>query len=169
MNISISLDELTTIVTALVAVIGLCLSIYNFYVDRRDKTPRLAVKLSGGMLARGPTTSPYMTLLEAANTGEKMVKITAVEILWRKQRLFFPRGITGTRTIPLELQPGDNVMFWSPPDELASDLRRNGGIGEEPIRACFRTAIGREFVSKQISLSIDEWANPSQSARSTSP
>ena len=150
-----ALNDVATILTAIVAVTGLFLSVYNFYVDRRDKIPRLAVKLYGGMHVHGQRIGPYMAFMEAANTGEKMVKITGIEIKWRNKTVFFPDGIGGDKTIPLELQPGDNAVFFYPAVDIAIALKGHGGVGEETIRARFRTAIGSEFLSAPLPIDID--------------
>ena len=152
-------NDIATIITAIVAVTGLFLSVYNFYIDRRDKIPRLAVKLYGGVHTHGQRLGPYMAFMEAANIGEKMVKITGIEIKWRNMTVFFPDGIRGDKTIPFELQPGDNAVFFYPAVDIASALKGRGGGGEEKIRARFRTAVGREFVSDPISIDIDGLAN----------
>jgi hypothetical protein len=86
---TVSLDNVATILTAIVAVGGLILSVYNFYVDRRDKTPRLVAKVSNGGLTYGSKLSDLMLLMEIANPGEKAVKISAVEIRWKKQKFIF--------------------------------------------------------------------------------
>lgn len=155
---TISINEVTTILTALVAVVGLILSIYNFYVDRRDKMPRLDAKISNGFLTSGPEIGDLMLLLEIANPGEKVVKITAVEIKLKKHKLVFIRGIRGTERIPFELPPGNSATFWTPLKEVAFRLKEEGHRGRESIRACFRTAIGNEFISKKFAVDIDEWA-----------
>lgn len=155
---NVSLNDATTILTAVVAVAGLALSIYNFYVDRKDKTPRLTAKIANGFFTNGgPQVSEAMILLEVANPGEKIVKVTAVEIKWEKRKLVFIRGIDGTAKIPFELQPGNSASFWIPMQEVALAMQQNGVTGKQSIKACFRTAIGNEFLSKKLSIDLDAW------------
>jgi hypothetical protein len=157
---TVSLSDIATILTAGVALAGLILSIYNFYVDRRDKSPRLVAKISNGFLTSGPELSDLMLLLEIANPGEKMVKISAVEIAWKKRKLFFFKGIDGTVKIPFELQPGDSATFWTPIKEVAWALSEQGCKNQESVKACFRTAVGTEFISKTFPVNVREWAKP---------
>lgn len=153
---TISVNE----VTAVVAVIGLLLSIYNFYADRKDKTPRLAAKISNGFLAAGPETSEPMLFLEVANPGEKAVKVSAVELKWRSRKLIFFHGIAGTVGIPFELHPGHSATFWAPLKEVAVALKGEGVTGHESVRACFRTSLGSEFLSKKFKINVHTWARP---------
>ena len=73
---TVSLGDITTVLTAIVALAGLILTIYRFYIDRKDKSPRLVAKLSNGFLTRSPESSDVMAFLEVANPGEKPVKIS---------------------------------------------------------------------------------------------
>jgi hypothetical protein len=70
------LGDRTTVLTAIVALAGLILTIYRFYVDRKGKSPRLVAKLSNGFLTRSPESGDVMAFLEVANPGEKPVKIS---------------------------------------------------------------------------------------------
>lgn len=151
---TVSISDLATLLTALVAVVGLAFSIYNFTIDRRDKTPRLAAKISNGFLTYGPELSDVMLFLDVANTGEQKVIISAVEIKWKKQKIVFMGGIKGTVNLPFELQPGNNAKFWTPVKEVKATLKKEGCAGREYVRACFRTAVDREFVSKKFPIDV---------------
>lgn len=155
---TISINDVATLLTALVAVAGLILSIYNFVVDRRDKATRLVAKISNGFLTYGPELSELMLLLEIANVGQKPVKIAAVEIKWNKRKMVFLKGIDGTAKVPFELPSGDSAKFWIPIKEVAMALRKEGCINREFVRACFRTAVDSEFVSKRFPINVKEWA-----------
>jgi hypothetical protein len=153
---TVSLGDFATILTAIVAICGLLLSFYNFYIDRRDKTPRLVAKISNGGLTYGSEFSELMLFLEIVNPGEKVVKISAVEIRWKKQKFVFLKGIDGTTKIPFELNPGDNAMFWVPMKEVRLALKEKGGKRLESIKACFRTAVGNEFISKSFQIGVED-------------
>ena len=154
---TVSLGDIAAFLTAVVAVAGLILSIYNFYVDRKDKSPRLVAKVSNGFLTHGPELSDVMVLLEIANHGGKSVKVSAVEIIWKKNKLVFIAGIDGTNKIPFDLQPGDKATFWTPIKEVARALKKQGCTGKESIKACFRTAIDSEFKSRSFVVDVHEW------------
>jgi hypothetical protein len=153
----VSLSDVATFLTAIVAVAGLILSIYNFYVDRKDKSPRLVAKISNGFLTHGPELSDVMLLLEVINPSEKTIKIVAVEIVWKKRKIVFINGIEGTNKVPFELKPGDKAMFWTPIREIARSLKKEGSIGKESVKACFRTAIDSEYRSKWFTVDVHEW------------
>ncbi len=152
-----SLSDIATLLTAVVALAGLILSVYNFYVNRKDKSPRLLAKLTNGFLTYGPELSDVMVFLEVSNPGEKAVKISAVELIWKKNKLVFVAGINGSTKVPFDLQPGDKATFWTPIQEVARTLRKQGGSGKESIKACFRTAVDQEFISKAFVIDVDEW------------
>jgi hypothetical protein len=154
---TVSLSDIATFLTAIIALAGLILSIYNFYIDRKDKSTRLVAKISNGFLTNGPELSNVMILLEIENHGQKMVKIAAVEIMWKKKKMVFFGGIEGTNRVPFELQSGDKATFWTPIKQVARTLKEQGCNKRESIKACFRTAVGSEFVSKGFSIDINEW------------
>jgi hypothetical protein len=155
---TISLGDLAAIVTALVAIGGLALSIYNFFLARADKQVRLTAKLANGFLPMGPELGDLMLILEVANPGEKPATITSVGLKWRDKSIAFIRGIQGTRQIPFELEPGKNATFWTAAREMATTLKEEGARGKVPLRSQFTTAIGTEHVSKKFKLDGDEWA-----------
>lgn len=150
--------DISDVVTAIVAVAGLILSVYNLYASRRDKSPRLISKMSNGFLTSGPEVSSPMLFLEIANAGEKEVKISAVEVAIGKHRVISFGGITGTKNVPFELPPGESVKFWIPLEEFATSLRKQNVYGNIKARACFRDAIGNEYLSKKFPIRLDAWA-----------
>jgi hypothetical protein len=154
-QIVISIEDIASIVTAVVAVAAFLLSVYNFYIGRRDKKPRLVASISNGFLTYGSELSELMILLEIANPGEKSVKVSAVEIAWKKQAIVFIRGIKGTRDIPFELQPGDSAKFWTPMKEVASSLKEQGCTGKENIRSLFKNAVGGKYLSKKFKIDVN--------------
>jgi len=154
---TVSIDDMATLLAALVAVAGLILSIYNFIVDRRDKAIRLIAKIGNGFLTYGPELSDLMLLLDIANVGEKAVKISTVEIKWKKREIVFFKGIDGTAKVPFELPPGDSAKFWIPIKEVATALKKEGCTDREYVKACFRTAVDSEFLSKRFPIDVKEW------------
>lgn len=150
--------DLTSIVTAIVAVIGLGFSIYNFYIGRRDRRPALIAKISNGFLTYGPELSEPMLLLEVANPGEKKVIVSGVHIAWGKQTAFFPHGIPGTKAVPFELLSGEGANFWTPLKEFALALHEQGAKGRVKVKACFTDGVGNKYCSKNFGIDITGWA-----------
>jgi hypothetical protein len=159
-SITFSLSDITALVTAVVALAGLSLSIYNLVVARREKRPQLKAKLSSGFLPRGPDIGPLMLLLQVANIGEKTVTVSSVEILWKKRSMVFIHGLPGTTQIPFELEAGKGATFWTPAQEVAASLYKEGARGSERLRARFRTAIDSEHLSRPLSFDVEAWRLP---------
>jgi len=155
---SITLDDLASILTALIALAGLILSIHNLRLSQRDKQIQLKAKLSNGFLPRGPDLGELMLILEVSNPGEKLATITSVSLLWRNQTIAFIHGIQGTTSIPFELPPGKSATFWTPLKGLASTLKEESARGKAKLMAQFHTAVGTDHLSKPFVLNIDDWA-----------
>ena len=153
---TISIEDLSTLLTALVAVASLSLSIYNFIVSRKDKATRLIARISNGFLTYGTELGDLMLLFEIANVGEKPVKISTVEVNWKKRKIVFLKRIGGTTKVPFELPSGDSANFWIPIKEVAIALEKEGCTNREYVRACFRTAVGNEFVSKRFRINLKQ-------------
>jgi hypothetical protein len=153
---SITLDDLTSILTALIALAGLGLSVYNLRLARRDKQIQLKSKLSHGFLPRGADLGELMLILEVSNPGEKLATITSVGLQWKKRSIAFIHGIPGTTQIPFELPVGKNETFWTPVRELARTLKDENAKGRVRLHAQFRTAISTEHVSKKLVLDVDK-------------
>lgn len=152
---SITLTELATVLTALIALAGLLFSIYNFQVARHEKAPRLKAKISNGFTPLGPELGPLLLIVEVANTGEKPVKVTGIALKWRHQSLVFLDAWPGTARLPHILAPGDAATFWRPMVSVASSLRREGSTGRQFVRASFQTAIGKDYLSKKFAINLD--------------
>ncbi len=68
-----------------------------------------------------------------------------------------PSGIDGTKSIPIELQPGENANFWTPLKEFARSLQEQGVSGKVKIQAGFSDAVGNKYRSKNLVVDINEW------------
>ena len=161
-SVTLTIAEITALITVVVAFAGLSLSIYNLLISRREKRPQLKAKLSNGFLPRGPDIGPLMLILGVANTGEKPVRINAVELLWKERSMIFIHGLPGTTSIPFDLPSGNNATFWTPIQETAASLYEEGARGTATLRSRFRTAIDTEHVSKPFHLGVDTWRKPKE-------
>ena len=99
-----------------------------------------------------------MLFLEVVNPSEKTVKVSAVEIKWKKHKFVFFRGIGGTVKFPFELLPGDSAIFWIPMEQVVHLLKEQGCRRRETVKACFRTAVGSDFISKGFVIKIEKWS-----------
>ena len=155
---TLDLGDLASLITALVAIAGLGLSIYNFFVAKREKSPQLRVKLSNGLLVSGPDLSETMLIIEVANPGTKPVIINSVAISFKGQIAIFPGILPGTHRVPFELEPGKNATFWTPLSEFASSLLEEGARGKVKLRARVSSATGDYYLSNTFTLDVDRWA-----------
>jgi hypothetical protein len=153
---NISLADVTQVIVAIVAVAGLILSIYNFYFNRRDKSPRLRANLVNEPIPRGPNPDELMLMLKVTNIGEKTVKIAEANIVWKKRRMAYLRPSDWNLKPPLDLQPGEEMIFQTWARQVAKALEQEGCTGRVSIRACLTTTVGVEFMSNKIAVGIKE-------------
>ena len=149
-----SITDVTAIVGAVVAVIALALSIYNFYIDRKDKQPQLVAKISFGFITSGTRQSERMMFLEVSNKGEKPVQVITVEIAFKKNVLVFRDGIAGEVSAPFELASWKSSKFWIPVVNVQKAFLEHGFKGKMDVRARFRDAIGNRYDSRKVRLDI---------------
>ncbi|MFZ5858047.1 MAG: hypothetical protein ACOYZ6_14560 [Chloroflexota bacterium] len=142
------------IVTAVVAIAGLGLSIYNLYVTRRDKKPLLHSKISYGFREQGSKIGEPMLILEVANAGEKTVRVVSVDLDLGKKKITYP-FIDGTQRFPFDLPSGQNAIFWTPKKEVMAKLQKGEYKGKVKLRAVFSDAIGTAHVSKPLRLPVN--------------
>lgn len=142
------------IVVAIVALFGLGISIYNFYIKRQEKKPHLNTKINYGFLSDDFGTSETMLMLDVGNIGEKQVLVSSIEILLdHGKKLMYP-SMEGDRNLPFELQPGQGAHFWIPVDVLKSSLKKRGYKRKLKIRANFKDALGNNYSSTKKSLDL---------------
>ena len=94
--------------------------------------------------------------MSVLNVGEKAVVITSLSLLWKEQRLFFAKGWTGKKDIPFEITPGNVVLLDMPIQSLVHDLIQQGETGNQTVRACFRSALGKDFKSNKCKINFDK-------------
>jgi hypothetical protein len=152
----ISIGNITDTVTALIAIAAFLLSVYNFYVDRRDKRTRLVVRVSQD--TQTSHRGPYKVVrIDIINLSERCVTVSAVGILWRKEPFSFP-NVTGWRSEPFQLDPYDGRKDIVVDEQIvASTLREKGASGRVRIKASCQDRLGRVYLSKKYTINVDEW------------
>lgn len=150
-----SVESLTAVVTAIVAVAAFLLSLYNFYVGRKEQRAVLAAKISNGFIPRGPELGELMLILEIANPGKRRAVISAAGISLGKKHAFFPL-IEGTRRIPFELPPDESATFWVPVKNFAESLKEEGYRGKVRLKAFFKDALGKAYYSRGLKIDLRE-------------
>jgi hypothetical protein len=154
--------DLTTIIAlygaGLATVLGV-LELYRFRIEQAEKKPRVEVTVSTGFLSQGPTTSPAMLVLEAANSGSQPVTLNGIPslLLPDKQKVIL-LGAESDVEFPHELLPGKKCTFWRDIKKLASSLKTKGYSGQLNVVGEFKDAIGNSYKSKSFPFDIEDWA-----------
>ena len=148
-----------TIVAAMVAVVGILISIYTLWATRKEKKRQVKVELSIGILTYdGPHTSPAMLLISASNPGHRAVILNSTGlILPNKTKVLFPKSQSHV-TYPYELKEGNNCTTWTDLKEFAKLLREEGFSGKVNLVGFYKDGVGDTHKSKPIELDVDEWS-----------
>jgi hypothetical protein len=145
-------------VTAIVAVLGLLLSIYNFYAERKDKKRQVEVRLVVGILGRETgTPTPPSLIIGVTNTGFRTVHITlAGIILPNKERVSLVVGPDAAMSYPQELTEGESRTFLMPLREVSELLRKHGLSGKVKLRGFCTDTLQKEYTSKLLRFNMEE-------------
>jgi hypothetical protein len=137
-------------ITAIVAVIALALSLYNFYVQRKDKFPNLRLT-SDYRRIEDKELSRRIYSCRVVNQGSVPTQVRAVRLLFENDRgVPFPESNIGKEhlfeteyclpsqkragqkravVLPVTLQPFQSVRFAAWEDDLRITLERAGFRG----------------------------------------
>jgi hypothetical protein len=141
-----------TIVTVVVAALGLVLSIYNAIQARRDKRPRLRVHVSFGFLTFGPQLSDQKIFFEVGNPWHQTITLVRMCIpLPSKGSLAFFQ-LEGDRQMPVVLTPGTSARFWLNSDQLHAKTVEAGIGHHEKFQVLACDALGNEYLSNKVSF-----------------
>jgi len=150
-----SVGDVTNIATALVAIAAFLLSVYNFYVDRRDKRTRLVLRVA--QETRESHQGPYRVVrIEAVNLSERSVKVSAARVLWKKEAFSFPNVVGWSESFQLEPYDGTRALVVSE-QIVASALREKGALGKTKIRAGCQDKLGKTYLSKRYTINVSEY------------
>jgi hypothetical protein len=119
----------TQIVTAVVAVAGLGLSIYNFYIRWQDEKPRLQIRYEYGFV---PFRNPIVSFT-IANSGNKVpVNVVSIRIPLKNDKVMYFPHLQGEKQMPCRIEPAERVRFWDDFASVAETLIQEGysGIAE---------------------------------------
>ena len=145
--------DVANVATAFVAIAAFALSLYNFYVDRRDKRMRLAVALSQGTHEAAPEPPKGALFVEVINTGEKAVLITDVHIRFANEKEIRAR-VLGDGRVEARLPSGENAIFFVWLESAAASLAKDGITGRIKAMAQARDALGSVHRSKRTEIDL---------------
>ena len=130
------------LVTAVVAALGFLLSLYNFWVARLEKRPKLAVAVGFGFAA-SPRGGAFYTFT-VANHGRVDVFPSQLYLEVGDQRVFFP-DLRSEQRLGSKLEPGGAITFFQDSDPLHQVLRGNGFTGPQSFPLIAEDALGNRF------------------------
>jgi hypothetical protein len=146
-----------TVIIAIVAVYGAMLSTYTALLNWRDKTRRVAVRLSLGFGVYGNQTGPTVLLVTASNPGSRTVTLTSWALRLPDKRQLWPPMPQSHVDFPHDLLEGKSCTVWVPAREVAEGLKGEGFSGRIKLAGLFRDAVGNVYTSKPIKFDIDGW------------
>lgn len=145
-SISITLGDLTQIITALVALAGLAISIYNIVLRKNDQKTKIKITVGNGFLTYPTELSEPMLLFDVANHGLRTTVINSVMAYTSiGQNIIFPK-IGGTKSLPFILEPGRSVKLWFPLDDFKKYLASVGLNGKVKIKFVFTDELSNKFI-----------------------
>lgn len=145
-SISISLSDITQIITALVALAGLALSIFNIVLRQNDRKTKVKITVGNGFLTYPTGLSEPMLLFDIANHGLRKTVINSLSACTGIKQNFLFLNIDGTETIPFVLEPGRSVKMWYPLDEFKKYLASIGLIGRVKVKFIITDELSNKFI-----------------------
>jgi hypothetical protein len=141
-----------TIVTVVVAALGLVLSIYNTIQARRDKRPRLRVHVSFGFFAFGSQLGDQKIVFNVGNPWHQTITLVrmCIPLTGKGSLAFF--HLEGDNQMPVVLTPGMSTRFWLNSDELEADTIKAGIGHHKKFRVMAGDALGNEYLSNKVSF-----------------
>jgi len=138
----------TDVVTAAVAVAALLLSLYNYFIERREKATRLIVLLSQGANQVDDDPPIPCLFVDIANPTLRRIVVTEAEVCFSRTDICL-----GAKTLAGDHQravllPGDNEIFWLPLARATEALTDRVSGDSTPARARARDALGKYHYSK---------------------
>jgi hypothetical protein len=140
------------IATSTAAAIGLALSIYNTIQARRDKRPKLQVRVSFGAIAYGPELSNQKIFFEVGNPWDKPITLSSMSIPLPGKRSMAFLHLEGENEMPVLLTPGMSTRFWLNANELEAETIKAGIGYHGSFQVMARDGLGNEHLSKIVSF-----------------
>ena len=133
------------VVIAVVAALGFLLSLYNFWVARLEKRPKLVVK-SGFAIAASSAAEAFHAFT-IANHGAIDVFLSQLYVEAGTRRIFFP-DLRSERSLGSKLEPGEAITFFQEAAPFHEVLKDNGFTGPQRFPLIAEDALGNRFSSK---------------------
>ena len=149
--------KVTEIITTCVAVVAFLLSVYNFYVYRRNTRSRLLIWVSKGNNSSGKETE-YGLFVEVANPTDRPIQVTDVHVSVGKNTPRLAAYNIYDQHQEAHLPPRERTVFWLPIISVR-DVFKERPVPQKIIaKAHVRDAIGHIHSSrKDVQLLSDEF------------
>ena len=154
-------SDQVNLLTSIVALAAFLLSLYNFYVDRRDKSTNLVVRLSVGDMNLEKGKEKILGrafLIEVINAGHINVFISEVFVLLGKRKVYLEARNIEKENFKTSVSPKENVVFWvsMPSKDFAAKEQL---VGKTKVRAFARDTLGKLYRSKELILNQHDFVD----------
>ena len=154
------MPSIQELVTPVVAALGLGLSVFNTIQARRDKRPKLRVRLSFGLIGYGPELSDQQVLIEVANAWDQPITLSSISIPLPDKCTMAFIELEGEKRMPVLLAPGTSTQFWRNSARLEAETIK-AGIGQHSnFRVMARDALGNKYLSNRLSFKPKRRVDP---------
>jgi hypothetical protein len=154
----------TAIVGAITGTAGLCLSIWNSYVQAKQNEPNIKVSTNVGFISIGRYAGKNEIYLKAANHGRVTVTLSSYGFkLPDKQNMIFEANEVSGKNFPCELEPGKSCGLGRNIVSFAKSLQKRGYRGKLKIVGYFCDQVGNEYLMKKAyPFDVEGWASHSE-------
>jgi hypothetical protein len=142
--------------TTLVAGYGALLATYSAITKWRESRRIVIVSLKHGIPTFGTSLGPDILLVTATNPGTQVVRLLNVTIRMPDGATLTPFGFESSNPLPCDLEPGRCVDSWIDKEAVKQTLRRGGERGTIKLKGVYRDALGTEYVSSPLVLSLGD-------------
>jgi hypothetical protein len=154
-------NQLIQIIIAIVAIFGLCLSLYNLYIQRKEKNPSIRVTISSSFISTpgiGITSPPLFSTI-ASNTGLIPVHLSSCGIRLPNNKVlqFIGPDEHTLISLPKTLLPGQSIKISREFKKIAQDFRTEGYSGIIKLNSYYQDEIDNTYNSKKFKFNIDQW------------
>jgi hypothetical protein len=101
-----------------------------------------------------PWLGDQMLMLKVANANDRPIKLSNIRLsLKGGANMFFP-GLAGERRLPCMIDPGIDVKFWVPVNDVETSLRARNYRGTLEIHVVASDALDNEYASNSVALPL---------------
>jgi hypothetical protein len=154
---AISINTFLNVSTTIIAFLALMLSIYNFYLARKEKKPKLEIKVIDMYLNMEFQYQDYECdyLIKVVNKGERKITVNKLKFRIGNFLTFTDHYFTETydnQKMPVKIEPGDEIFYSSFHKNLDHFFLRHNNKNEIILRAYAEDTVGNKYKSKRFKL-----------------